>query len=210
MRNAPFMVVLDAFPTETTRLADVVLPAAMWSEKSGVFGMSERRYQYQPAVVDAPGEARPDLQILLDLAARLEGLGVVPKGYSSKFKNSDDVWEEMMLASKDTAYDFNGMPRERLKRERGVRWPAPTVDHPGTAIRYVKGKDPLLDAGPYADSTLAPGETKFYAAPNNRAVIWLRPVQGPAEPTDAQYPYVLSTGRVLEPLAHRHDDHGRG
>ena len=198
MRRAPFMVVLDAFPTETTRLADVVLPAAMWSEKSGVFGMSERRYQYQPAVVDAPGEARPDLQILLDLANRLEGLGVVPEGYSSKFSNSDDVWSEMMEASKDTAYDFNGMPRERLKRERGVRWPAPTVDHPGTAIRYVKGQDPLLDAGPYADDTLERGETKFYAAPDFRATIWLRPVEGPAEPTDAEYPYVLSTGRVLE------------
>ena len=199
MRNAPFMVVLDAFPTETTKLADVVLPAAMWTEKSGVFGMSERRYQYQPEVVDPPGEARGDLDILLDLAARLEKSGVVPKGFvSSKFKNSDDVWEEMMLASKDTAYDFRGMPRSRLKKERGVRWPAPTVDHPGTARRYVKGNDPLLDAGPYADDTLKPGDVKFYAADKHRAVIWLRPVQGPAEPTDAEYPYVLSTGRVLE------------
>jgi nitrate reductase NapA len=62
----------------------------------------------------------------------------------------------------------------------------------------VKGEDPLLDAGPYADDTLAPGETKFYAAADGRATIWLRPVQGPAEPTDEEYPYVLSTGRVLE------------
>lgn len=199
MKNAPFMVVIDAYPTQTTQLADVVLPAAMWTEKSGVFGMSERRYQYQPQVVAAPGEARADLDFLIDFAKRLEEKGVVPEGYvSGKFEDSDDVWEEMMLASKDTAYDFRGMPRERLKRERGVRWPAPTVDHPGTARRYVKGEDPLLDAGPYADDTLAPGETKFYAAPDGRATIWLRPVQGPAEPTDEEFPYVLSTGRVLE------------
>lgn len=199
MEDAPFMVVIDAFPTQTTQLADVVLPAAMWTEKSGVFGMSERRYQYQPHVVRAPGEARPDLDFLIDFARRLEAKGVVPQGFvSGKFENSDDVWAEMMLASKDTAYDFNGMPRERLMRERGVRWPAPTVDHPGTARRYVKGEDPLLDAGPYADDTLAPGETKFYAAADGRATIWLRPVQGPAEPTDEEYPYVLSTGRVLE------------
>jgi nitrate reductase NapA len=199
MKEAPFMVVIDAFPTQTTELADVVLPAAMWTEKSGVFGMSERRYQYQPHVVQAPGEARPDLDFLIDFARRLEAEGVVPEGFvSGKFENSDDVWAEMMLASKDTAYDFNGMPRERLMRERGVRWPAPTVDHPGTARRYVKGEDPLLDAGPYADDTLEPGETKFYAAADGRATIWLRPVQGPAEPADEEYPFVLSTGRVLE------------
>jgi nitrate reductase NapA len=194
-----FLVVMDSFPTLTVDLADVVLPAAMWTEKAGVFGMSERRYQYQPAVRSAPGEARPDIEIMMDLAVRLEELGVVPKGYTSgKLATVDDVWEEMMLASKDTAYDFNGMPRERLKRERGVRWPAPTVDHPGTSRRYVKGDDPCLDAGPYADNRMQPGELKFYGAQDFRAVIWLRPVQGPAEPTDAEYPFVLSTGRVLE------------
>ena len=197
--ESSFVAVIDAFPTRTTELADVVLPAAMWSEKSGVFGMSERRYQYQPAVINPPGEARPDLAVLIDLAARLEALGVVKKGYSTgKFSNSDDVWAEMMLASKNTAYDFMGMPRERLKRERGVRWPAPTVDHPGTARRFVKGEDPLLDAGPYADDTLSPGQVKFYAAPDQRATIWLRPVKGPAEPADEQYPMILTTGRVLE------------
>ena len=194
-----FMIVLDSYPTLTTELADVVLPAAMWTEKAGVFGMSERRYQYQPAVRKAPGEARPDLDILMDLAVRLEKLGVVPEGYTSgKLATVDDVWEEMMFASKDTAYDFNGMTRERLKKERGVRWPAPTIDHPGTSRRYVKGDDPCLDAGPYADNSLKKGDLKFYGAKDFRANIWLRPVQGPAEPTDAEYPIVLSTGRVLE------------
>ena len=199
MKNAPFMVVIDAYPTETTKLADVVLPAAMWTEKSGVFGMSERRYQYQPQVVEAPGEARPDLDFLIDFAKRLEKRGVVPEGYvSGKFETSDDVWAEMLEASRDTAYDFRGMTRERLKAERGVRWPVPTEDHPGTARRFVKGEDPLLDAGPYADDSLEPGETKFYAAPDARATVWLRPVLGPAEPPDGEYPFVLSTGRVLE------------
>lgn len=197
--NKPFIVVLDAYPTRTTELADVVLPAAMWTEKSGVFGMSERRYQYQPKIQEPPGEARADYDILLDFAARLERHGVVRQGYiSSKFKNSDDIWDEMRLASKDTAYDFMGMPRERLKKERGVRWPAPTVDHPGTARRYVKGEDPLLDAGPYADTSVPDGQIKFYGAPNHRAIVWLRPLKGPAEPADDEYPYILSTGRVLE------------
>jgi nitrate reductase (cytochrome) len=199
MKDAPFMVVLDIVPTLTTELADVVLPAAMWAEKSGVFGMSERRYQYHPKVVDAPGESVSDFDVLLDLARRLEEAGVVPAGFiSSKFSNTDDVWDEMREASRGTAYDFTGATRERLKAERGLRWPVPTEDHPGTAIRFVKGADPLLDAGPYADDTLKPGETKFYAAPDKKAVVWLRPPKGPAEPADADYPYVLSTGRVLE------------
>jgi nitrate reductase NapA len=171
----------------------------MWSEKSGVFGMSERRYQYQPKLQDPPGEARSDFDIVLDLAGRLEERGVVPKGYiSSKFKNSDDVWDEMRQASKDTAYDFWGQTRERLKKERGLQWPTPTEDHPGTARRFVKGEDPLLESGPYKDTALVDGEIKFYAAPDFRATVWLRPAKGPAEPVDDEYPYVLSTGRVLE------------
>jgi nitrate reductase (cytochrome) len=197
--DKPFICVLDAYPTRTTELGDVVLPAAMWSEKNGVFGMSERRYQFQPKVKNAPGEAREDLAILIDLATRLEQKGVVPAGFiSSKFNNSDDVWLEMMEASRGTPYDFAGMTRERLKAERGIRWPAPTEDHPGTARRFVKGEDPLLDAGPFADDSLKTGETKFYAAPDGKAIVWLRPALGPAEPADAEYPYILSTGRVME------------
>ena len=197
--DKPFVVVIDGYPTRTTELADVVLPAAIWTEKAGVFGMSERRYQYQPKIKAPPGEARSDFDFLLDFAGRLEKLGVVPSGYiSAKFKTTDDVWDEMREASRDTAYDFRGITRERLKKERGIRWPAPTEKHPGTARRFVKGDDPLLDRGPYADDTLKPGEIKFYAAPDHRATIWLRPAHPPAEPPDDAYPYILSTGRVLE------------
>jgi nitrate reductase (cytochrome) len=197
--NKPFVVVLDSYPTRTTELADLVLPAAMWSEKTGVFGMSERRYQIHPKVKDAPGEARSDFDIMLDFAGRLEDRGVVKKGYiKGKFQTTDDMWDEMRLASKDTPYNFMGITRERLYKERGLRWPCPTEDHPGTARRFVKGDDPNLDTGHYADHSLADGEVKFYAAPDERAVVWLRPALGPAEPTDEEYPIILSTGRVLE------------
>ncbi len=197
--NKPFIVVLDAYPTRTTELADVVLPAAMWSEKEGIFGMSERRYQILPKVVEPRGEARPDFDILLDFAKRLEDREVVPQGYiSSRFETPEDIWNEMREASRDTPYDFTGMERARLHKERGLRWPCPEASHPGTARRFVKGEDPLLDSGPFADDTLAAGEVSFYARPDKRAVIWLRPALGPAEPTDAEYPYILSTGRVLE------------
>ena len=197
--NKPFIVVLDIFPTRTTELADVVLPAAMWGEKEGVYGMSERRYQLAEKLVEPPGKARPDLDVFLDLARRLEQAGVVKKGYiSEKFKTPADVWDEMRIASKETAYDFTGMTRERLRTERGLRWPCPTEDHPGTVRRFVKGEDPLLDSGPYADAEAKPGDIRFYAQADKRAVIWLRPAKPPAEPVDDEYPFVLSTGRVLE------------
>ncbi len=195
----PFVVVIDAYPTRTTELADVVLPAAMWTEKEGVFGMSERRYQLMPKLIEPPGEARSDFDILLDFAAKLEERGVAPQGYiSSKFKTAADVWDEMREASRGTAYDFVGMTRERLRKERGVRWPVPDESHPGTSRRFVKGDDPLLDKGPFADGTLKSGDIKIYTGPNNRAIVWLRPAKGPAEPVDKDFPFILSTGRVLE------------
>lgn len=198
-KDKPFIVALDIFPTRTTELADLVLPAAMWSEKTGVFGMSERRYQLHPQIKDPPGQARSDFDIMLDFAGRLEDKGVVKKGYiKGKFTTTDDIWDEIRLASKDTPYDFMGITRERLRKERGLRWPCPTEDHPGTARRFVKGDDPTLDHGKYADYSLLPGETKFYTAPDNRAIVWLRPALGPAEPADKEYPFVLSTGRVME------------
>ena len=197
--DKPFIVVADIFPTRTTELADVVLPAAMWSEKEGVYGMSERRYQFLPKLVTAPGEARSDFDIVLNLAARLEKAGVVPQGYiAGKLKTPEDVWNEMREASRDTAYDFTGMTRERLRKERGLRWPCPTETHPGTTRRFVKGEDPLLDSGPFADASLEKGAVSFYARPDKKAVVWMRPAKPPAEPVDQEYPYVLSTGRVLE------------
>lgn len=198
--NKPFIVCLDIFPTRTTELADVVLPAAMWAEKTGVFGMSERRYQLHPQVTDPPGEARSDFDVLVDLARGLEERGLIPEGYvGDKFPSTDACWDEIRLASKDTSYDFMGMTRERLRRERGLRWPCPDEDHPGTARRFVKGDDPTLDrVEKYADPDLEPGQLKFYAAPDHRAIVWLRPLKPPAEPPDEEYPIVLSTGRVLE------------
>ena len=197
--NKPFICVLDIFPTRTTELADVILPAAMWCEKEGVFGMSERRYQLLPKVVDAPGQARPDLEVFIELAKRLEEAGMVPKGYiAGNLETSEDVWNEMREAGRDTPYDFHGMTRERLRKERGLRWPCPTPTHGGTARRFVKGEDPLLDAGPFADDSVPAGDISFYARPDKRAVVWMRPALGPAEPVDDEFPWILSTGRVLE------------
>ena len=178
-----FMVVAEAYhPTATTELADVVLPVAMWSEKEGVYGCTERRSQHLAKCVDPPGEARWDGEILMDLGRRL--------GFADKFKykGPEDVWSEYISLTKGTDMDLSGMPYSRLRKVRGLQWPCPSVDHPGTAKRFVKG-DPLFKG---------PGRINFYKKPEGRATIFARPDKGPEEPTDAEYPFALTTGRVLE------------
>jgi nitrate reductase (cytochrome) len=181
-----FLVVAEAFhPTRTSELADVVLPAALWAEKEGVYACSERRYQLLSQAVKPLGEARPDFEILCDLGRRLGHGALVP------FKNPDEIWDEILTLAKGTVYDFSGMTRQRLRDAHGLFWPMPTENHPGTKLRYVKGEDPLVPAD-------HPTRMKFYGRPDGKAVVWLRPQKPPEEVIDTQYPYYYTTGRVIE------------
>ncbi len=181
-----FLVVAEAYhPTRTSELADVVLPAALWAEKEGVYGCAERRYQLLAQAVKPAAEARPDFQILCDLARRLGHGKLLP------WKGPGEAWDEILTLCKGTAYDFSGMSREALAASHGLLWPLPSPGHPGTKRRYVKGEDPLVPAD-------HAGRLKFYGRPSARAVVWLRPHQPPAEPPDPEYPYAFTTGRVIE------------
>jgi len=178
-----FMVVAEAYhPTATTELADVVLPVSMWCEKEGVYGCTERRSQHLAKCIDPPGETRWDGDALMELGKRL--------GYGDKFqfKNTEEIWNEYRSLTKGTDMDLTGMPYSRLKKVRGLQWPCPSEDHPGTEKRFVKG-DPLFKGE---------GRINFYKKPNGKAIVYARPAKGPEEPTDAEYPYVLTTGRILE------------
>jgi len=187
MQNSEaFMVVTETFhPTRTSELASVVLPAALWAEKEGVYGCTERRYQLLAKAVEPLGEARPDLDILLDFGRRLGFGQLLP------FKTPEDVWNEILKLCKGTAYDFSGMTRERLRKAHGLLWPMPSLDHPGTKRRYVKGDDPLVPAD---HST----RMKFYGRADGKAVVWIRPQSGPDEKVSAEFPFVYTTTRVLE------------
>lgn len=185
-REGAFVVVTEAFhPTRTSELADVVLPAALWAEKEGVYGCGERRYQLLEKSVKPLGEARPDFEILCDLARRLGHGALLP------WKSPAEAWDELRALSKGTAYDFDGMTRERLKSAHGLLWPLPTEGHAGTNRRYVKGEDPLVPAD-------APDRILFYGRPDRKAVVWLRPQKAPEEVVDAEYPLWFTTGRVIE------------
>jgi nitrate reductase NapA len=180
-----FLVVADAIhPTETTTFADVVLPAAMWAEKGpGIFSQSERRYHAVPQIVDPPGKARPDLDILVDLATRLGHDDVITA------QTYEEVWEEWRKISQHSYYDFSGMTMERLLEERGLLWPCPSEDHPGTCRRYVPGEDPLAEGD---------GRLDFYGRSDKRAVVWLEEQEPPSDERTEEFPLVLTTGRVYE------------
>ncbi len=186
-----FVVVAESFfPTATTEYADVVLPASFWTEKEGVYGCTERRSQYMPKVKDAPGEARWDAFILRDLAKKM--------GFEKEFRKyntAEDIWNEYRVLTKGKDMDLWGATYERLKKVRGLTWPVPSEDHPGTYKRYTEG-DPLFDELPAEKK--AGRRMYFYGKPDGRAIVWARPDKGPEEPTDAEYPFALTTGRVLE------------
>jgi len=183
-----FLVVAEAFhPTETTKLADVVLPVAFWGEKEGVYGCTERRSQHLAKALEPPGEARWDGDVLIDLAKRL-GYGA----YFEHYKGPEDVWNEYLQLTKGKDMDLTGATYARLRELRGLRWPVPSTDHPGTRHRFTR-EDPLFPAEKAGNRRMY-----FYTKPDGKAVIFARPDKAPEEPTDAEFPVALTTGRILE------------
>lgn len=127
-----FLVVQDLFLTETAELADVVLPAASFAEKDGTFVNTERRIQRVRKAVSAPGEAKPDWVIFMELMNRL--------GYEQHFNNAEEIFEEIRALTPQYA----GVTYDRIS-VKGIQWPCPTTDHPGTNVLHA-GK-PARGAG---------------------------------------------------------------
>jgi nitrate reductase NapA len=181
----PFIVVSDVYPTPTTEIADVVLPSSMWVEREACFGNSERRTQQWDKLVEPPGESRPDSWQIIEVARRMGHGKLFPwKTEEEQARGLYEEYREFTLGvGKDVAsYDA-------LREARGLRWPV--VDGKETRWRYAEGYDPYVKKG---EGFSFYGNKKI----GNRAVIWLRPYQPPPEEPDAEYPFWLCTGRVLE------------
>lgn len=178
-----FIIVSDVYPGRTTELADLILPSAMWVEKEGMFGNSERRTQHWFKMVEPPGQAKDDLWQIVELAKRM-GLGSLFN--YGKRPLQEALFEEYRQFGLGKAKDL--APYAVYTKVRGgLRWPV--VDGKETLWRYREGYDPYVK----------PGEgVRFYGNPDGRAVIWARPYEDPAESPDREYPFWLSTGRVLE------------
>lgn len=128
LSSAEFIVCNDIFPTETTRFAHVVFPAAAWSEDEGTFTSSERRVSMVRRAVKAPGESRPNWWIFREIARRM--------GQDWTSDSGREIWDNEISA---LAPLFGGIKFHRMERN-GVQWPAPTEDHPGTTCMHRDGR----------------------------------------------------------------------
>lgn len=196
-----FLVVLDIFPTKTTQLADVILPAAFIYEKGGVYGCSERRSQLTEKAVEPVGEAKPDLWIIAQIAKRMGFEELIPWNGDDSMEANQQAWEDYISITKDTEHTLWGATYDRLKKEKaGLQWPCPYPDHPGTERRYVRGLDPMFEFPAMKDQIPDSATIYFYsdAKKEGKLNYFLRPYEGPAEMPDRDYPFFLTTGRVVE------------
>jgi anaerobic selenocysteine-containing dehydrogenase len=172
LRQAELVVVQDAYhPTETTRFADVLLPAAQWPEKDGVMTNSERRLTYLPQLVAPPGEALPDAEIVVRFAHEM--------GWKEAFPSvsAAEIFDEFAALTAGTTCDYSGVSHERLRREGPLQWPVPSPSSPGTPRLYTDHRFPTAD-----------GRARFVAVEHAE----------PVEPPDAAFPVTLTTGRARD------------
>ncbi len=178
-----FIVVSEAYPTPTTDVADVVLPAAMWLEREGLYANAERRVQHFERVVAPPGDATSDAWQMIEVARRLGFKNLFP--YEPR-REVEQIWEEYGRFHAEPSSALP--PIAALRAQPGVMWPY--VAGRETTWRYNPAHDPAADA--------ARGGFDFYGHADHRAWIWLRPYEPPAESPDRDYPVWLMTGAVLE------------
>lgn len=220
-----FIIVSDVYPTASAQAADLILPSAMWVEKEGAYGNAERRTQFWHQLVAPPAEAKSDLWQLVEFSKRFRTDEVWPKelldtnpDYKNKtlfdvlfandqvnqfdneelnqnYRNDEaadfgfyiqkGLFEEYARFGRGKAHDLG--PFDRYHQERGLRWPV--VDGKETRWRFREGHDPYVAEG---------RGVQFYGHRDNRAIIFALPYEPPAESPDSEYPFWLSTGRVLE------------
>ncbi|MCF6157645.1 MAG: nitrate reductase [wastewater metagenome] len=170
LKKAELLIVQDIFhPTETTALANVILAGAQWCEKTGTFITSERRVELAEKIIDPPGEAKPDYEIVCRIARAM--------GFQKEFPyaSPDEIFEELKKITSGRICDMNGVSYERLCDKTGPQLPCPRIQHPGTPRLF----------------------TDFhYPRPDGRAALLARNYAEPAEPVDNEYPFILITGRL--------------
>lgn len=172
LQNAKFVVVQEiSHHADTTKFADLLLPAAGWLEKEGTMTNSERRISYLPKGINPPGEALSDVEILIRFARKMNFNGF-------NFNSAEDIYKEYCLLTKNTHIDISFLNYNRLKNEGTFQWPVPDYGHPGTPRLFT--------------------DKKFYT-PSQKAVFNIpTSIENTSEQPDPQFPYILTTGRIRD------------
>ncbi|TRX58999.1 molybdopterin-dependent oxidoreductase [Fulvivirga sp. M361] len=168
---AKFVVVQDiSNRSDTLKYADLVLPAAGWLEKEGTMTNSERRISHLSKVMDPPGEALPDVEILTRFAQAM--------GYHGfDHDNVAEVYAEHCKLTKGTNIDIAGLNYQRLKTEGSLQWPVPEADHSGTPRLFTD---------------------KVFYTPNGKARIKTSGLQNLTDKISPDLPLILTTGRIRD------------
>ncbi|GIJ44374.1 molybdopterin oxidoreductase [Virgisporangium aliadipatigenens] len=203
LSSADLMVVVqDLYRTETTELADVVLPAAGWGEKLGTFTNADRTVHLSEKAVEPPGEARADLDIFLDYAARMDFRDRDGRPLIG-WRDAEGAFEAWKRCSAGRPCDYTGITYEKLRAGTGIQWPC-TADRPhGTERLYTEGifhTDPDYCETYGQDlSTGAEHTAQEYRAkePRGRAFLHAAHYRPAPEVPDEEYPFMLTTGRTV-------------
>lgn len=171
LQKAKFVVVQEVSnKPETLAYADVILPAAAWAEKEGTMTNSERRISYLHKILDAPGEALPDAEIICRFAQKMNYPGF-------DFKNSSEIFDEHAKLTAKTNIDISALNYDILKRERTIQWPYYKNSEKGTKRLFT--------------------DYQFYT-PSKKAVIHHVPDGFTSEKPDDDFPFILTTGRIRD------------
>jgi anaerobic selenocysteine-containing dehydrogenase len=196
-----FVVVQDAFLTETAQFADLVLPAAIWGEKPGCMTNVSRVVHFCQKAVEPPGEARADLDIFLDYARRMnfqdrDGAPLI------KWKNAEEAFRAWTECTRGHPCDYTGLSHAKLSGGSGIPWPCNAENPNGTVRLYTDLQFPshpdTCESYGHDLETGAPLSAEQFRAlqPNGRAIIRAAEYIPPTEQPDAAYPFYLTTGRL--------------
>src|SRR4051812_45714428 len=200
-REDLFVVVQDAFLTETARLAEVVLPCAIWAEKTGTFTNVDRTVHISHKAIDPPGNARSDFDIWVDYARRMDfrdkdGAPLI------KWRTPEQAFEAWKTCTRGRPCDYTGLSYEKLTGGSGIQWPCNEPNPDGTRrlyADYIFPTDPEV-CETYGHDLVTGGEVdpQHYRAnnPQGRAFLKAAHYRPPHETADAEC-FMLSTGRVV-------------
>jgi anaerobic selenocysteine-containing dehydrogenase len=197
-----FLVVQDLYLTETAQVADVVLPAATWGEKTGTFTNVNRTVHLSDKAVEPPGEARSDLDIFLDYSRRM-GFTTLHGTPLLDWTGPEDGFEAWKECSRGRPCDYTGISYERLRGGSGIPWPC-NEEHPDGTVRLYG--DGLFPTDPdycetYGHDLLTGATTGSEAyqasAPGGRAILKTADYSPPHEEPDDEYPMRYTTGRTV-------------
>jgi len=201
-RPGLFLVVQDAFMTETTEFADVVLPAAIWGEKTGTFTNVDRTVHISYKAVEPPGEARSDFDIFRDFAERMDfrdkdGAPLI------KWRTPEECFEAWKACTRGRPCDYTGLSYAKLTGGSGIQWPCNEEAPDGSRRVYTDLVFPTADTECESFGhdllTGAPVEPTKYKAQRADGRAWLKAAEyvPPAEQPDEKYPFFLTTGRLV-------------